>query len=51
MPKKTSTIVGDYTFREPAGPVPLSGLFGESDLLVVLHNMGTSCPNCTLWGG
>ena len=50
MAKKTSTGVGDYTLRDPQGPVQLSGLFCKSDLLVVLHNMGTSCPNCTLWG-
>ena len=27
----------------------LSELFGESDDLIVVHNMGKSCPYCTLW--
>ena len=28
----------------------LSELFGASDDLIVIHNMGTSCSYCTLWG-
>ena len=27
----------------------LSELFGEKPDLIVIHNRGTSCPNCTLW--
>jgi len=41
--------IDDYVLGTPAGPVRLSRLFGRHDHLVVLHNMGTSCPNCTLW--
>jgi peroxiredoxin len=41
--------VADYLFTNSAGSVRLSELFrGKSDLIVI-HNMGTSCPSCTLW--
>jgi predicted dithiol-disulfide oxidoreductase (DUF899 family) len=42
-------LVTDYTFATPAGAVRLSDLFGDQRDLIVIHNMGTSCPNCTLW--
>ena len=41
--------VADYTFAGPDGPVRLSQLFGDKDTLFVIHNMGRSCPNCTMW--
>jgi len=42
--------VKDYTFTRPAGAIAkLSELFGDKDTLFVVHNMGTSCPSCTLW--
>lgn len=41
--------VRDYQFATPEGPVRLSALFGDNDDLIVIHNMGTSCPYCTLW--
>jgi predicted dithiol-disulfide oxidoreductase (DUF899 family) len=41
--------VGDYEFATPEGPVRLSGLFGGKRDLIVIHNMGVSCPYCTLW--
>jgi predicted dithiol-disulfide oxidoreductase (DUF899 family) len=41
--------VDDYTFTSPRGPVRLSQLFGGKRDLIVIHNMGTHCPNCTLW--
>jgi predicted dithiol-disulfide oxidoreductase (DUF899 family) len=41
--------VADYEFKVPAGTVRLSELFGKHSDLIVVHNMGTSCPNCTLW--
>jgi predicted dithiol-disulfide oxidoreductase (DUF899 family) len=41
--------VKDYTFATDAGDVPLSKLFGKNKDLVVIHNMGSSCPYCTLW--
>ncbi len=41
--------VDDHEFAGWEGPAPLSKLFeGRRDLFVV-HNMGASCPNCTLW--
>jgi predicted dithiol-disulfide oxidoreductase (DUF899 family) len=41
--------VDDYTFTNPQGSVRLSELFGGKQDLFVIHNMGTSCPYCTLW--
>ena len=41
--------VGDYTFVSTRGPVRLSQLFGGKRDLIVIHNMGTGCPHCTLW--
>jgi len=41
--------VTDYEFASGAGPVRLSELFGDKDYLFVIHNMGASCPYCTLW--
>jgi len=42
--------VRDYTFQRAGGvAVKLSALFGDKDTLFVVHNMGASCPNCTLW--
>jgi len=41
--------VADYVFASTTGPVRLSELFGKHDDLMVVHNMGRSCPACTLW--
>jgi predicted dithiol-disulfide oxidoreductase (DUF899 family) len=41
--------VADYEFRTLQGSVRLSELFGDHDDLMVVHNMGISCPGCTLW--
>lgn len=41
--------VDDHTLVGPEGPVTLSSLFGDKPDLVVIHNMGASCPYCTLW--
>ena len=42
-------VAQDHTFLTSEGPVRLSQLFaGKRDLLMV-HNMGVSCSNCTLW--
>ena len=40
--------VQDYDFATPEGAVRLSRLFGRKDDLIVIHNMGLSCPYCTL---
>lgn len=41
--------VANYIFQSPTGPVSLAELFGAHDDLMVIHNMGRSCPSCTLW--
>jgi predicted dithiol-disulfide oxidoreductase (DUF899 family) len=41
--------VSDHTFTTPDGTTRLSDLFGAKDDLFVIHNMGASCPYCTLW--
>ena len=41
--------VGDYTFSTVRGPKLLSELFSAKQDLFVIHNMGSSCPYCTLW--
>lgn len=41
--------VADYAFTGPDGPVRLSQLFGGKDTLIAIHNMGRSCPACTMW--
>ena len=42
--------VEDYTFQAPNDrQVRLSELFGDHRDLIVIHNMGSSCPYCTLW--
>src|SRR4030067_350730 len=48
---KASKRVENYVLYDQAGKgVKLSRMFGRHDRLVVLHNMGKSCPNCALWG-
>jgi predicted dithiol-disulfide oxidoreductase (DUF899 family) len=41
--------VPDYELSGAEGPVRLSQLFGDKDALFVIHNMGRTCPNCTMW--
>jgi predicted dithiol-disulfide oxidoreductase (DUF899 family) len=41
--------VADYEFQTLEGQVSLSELFGTHKDLMVVHNMGVSCPACTLW--
>jgi predicted dithiol-disulfide oxidoreductase (DUF899 family) len=41
--------VRDYELQGAGGAVKLSQLFGDKDTLFVVHNMGASCPYCTLW--
>ena len=41
--------INDYEFATMEGPRRLSSLFGNERDLIVIHNMGVSCPNCTLW--
>jgi predicted dithiol-disulfide oxidoreductase (DUF899 family) len=41
--------VDDFVLTTPDGDVKLSELFGAKSDLIVVHNMGSSCPYCTLW--
>ena len=42
--------VQDYKLTTAEGkPILLSELFGGRDHLFVVHNMGRSCPYCTMW--
>lgn len=41
--------VENYRFASADGPVRLSDLFGNKEHLFVIHNMGKSCPACTMW--
>jgi predicted dithiol-disulfide oxidoreductase (DUF899 family) len=41
--------VEDYALHNLVGPVRLSALFGGRPDLIVIHNMGKSCPACTMW--
>jgi predicted dithiol-disulfide oxidoreductase (DUF899 family) len=41
--------VTDYEFATLEGACRLSALFRDKDDLFVIHNMGISCPNCTMW--
>jgi predicted dithiol-disulfide oxidoreductase (DUF899 family) len=41
--------VEDYVLAGWNGPVRLSELFGDKRDLIVIHNMGTGCPACTMW--
>ena len=46
----TGEVVENYEFLDTEGKgVTLADLFGDSDELIVIHNMGRSCPYCTLW--
>jgi predicted dithiol-disulfide oxidoreductase (DUF899 family) len=41
--------VADYSFATSQGSVHLSALSGGRPDLIVIHDMGVSCPSCTLW--
>ena len=42
--------VDDYEFiGADGGAVRLSQLFGDQDTLIAIHNMGKTCPACTMW--
>lgn len=48
--QKARRDVPDYELTGRNGEkVKLSALFGNKRDLIVVHNMGTSCPYCTLW--
>jgi predicted dithiol-disulfide oxidoreductase (DUF899 family) len=41
--------VGEYAFGTVEGSATLAEFFGEKSDLILIHNMGKSCPFCTLW--
>ncbi len=41
--------VKNYTFQDTDGDVSLLKLFGDKDILFLIHNMGQGCRYCTLW--
>ncbi len=41
--------VRDYELKNAYGAVRLSEMFGDKDDLILIHNMGTGCSNCTMW--
>lgn len=45
----TSEQVKDYIFSTLTGTKKLSDLFGDKEELILVYNMGKSCPYCTLW--
>ena len=48
--KPRMPVEQDYEFARPDGSkVRLAELFGDKPDLLVIHNMGQSCPYCTLW--
>ncbi len=48
--KQPPKEIPNYTFTRANGKkAKLAALFGDKDELLVVHNMGASCPYCTLW--
>lgn len=41
--------VQDYKLQTRDESVKLSEFFFDKEDLIVIHNMGTGCPNCTMW--
>ena len=44
-----SEPVQNYQLHGPDGAIRLSELFGDKSDLILIHNMGTGCPYCTMW--
>ncbi|OLS24207.1 MAG: hypothetical protein HeimC3_21060 [Candidatus Heimdallarchaeota archaeon LC_3] len=50
LKNKPSKKVDDYILKNPDGEeIKLSELFGDKQELILVHNMGKSCPYCNLW--
>ncbi len=41
--------VQDYELQGREGSVRLSEMFGDKEDLILIHNMGSECPYCTMW--
>lgn len=44
-----SEPVRDYELSGPDGAIKLSEVFGDKPDLILIHNMGSGCPYCTMW--
>ena len=42
-------LVKNYQFETLTGPTDLLTLFGDKEILIVIHNMGDGCRWCTSW--
>ena len=50
MTEKLSQKVIDYDLVDSENQkIKLSQLFGTKKDLILVHNMGKSCPYCTMW--
>ncbi len=48
--KKLNQEVKEYTLLDFQNKkVKLSSLFGKKEDLILIHNMGKTCPYCTMW--
>ena len=47
--EQTPVEVENYAFQTLNGEVTLIDLFGQREQLLLIHNMGSQCPFCTLW--
>ena len=47
--EQTPVEVENYAFQTLNGEVTLMDLFGQREQLLLIHNMGSQCPFCTLW--
>ena len=48
--KRAAEPINDYVFKDKEGNnKSLSEMFGNSNELLLIHNMGKSCAYCTLW--
>lgn len=48
--KSAAMDVEDYSLKATDGTdTKLSEMFGDKENLILIHNMGKSCPYCTLW--
>ncbi|HJT09252.1 MAG TPA: DUF899 family protein, partial [Candidatus Nitrosotalea sp.] len=48
--KNLSEQVNDYELLDSENrKVNLSKLFGKKKDLIIVHNMGKTCPYCTMW--
>lgn len=50
LKQMSGETVRNYELKNwDGGTTPLSEMFGDKEELMIVHNMGKSCPYCTLW--